>query len=115
MNKDLTIRTPGEDLWLRRRHAGLTTSEAAALLGVGRTRLWLAETDQDPLAARFLPWSRITGLQDLLALARRRLGKGSRGTARLMGISHSTLHEWEAAGDPRLREWWEGKGFTFVR
>jgi hypothetical protein len=113
-SKDLRVRTPGEELWCRRRKASLTGPEAATRLGIGRTLLWLAEKDLASVdGARGLAGP--PGLPQLLALARRRQGWGLLSTAQWVGVSHTTLLAWEKAGDRRLQKDWERKGFTFVR
>ena len=113
LNRDLTRRTAGEELWCRRRKAGLGQARAAKRLGVGRTTLQAAEADattlKRALAARFAP-----GLPELLALARQRSGWGLRGAARRAGISHVTLLLWEREADRRLIAFWTKNRFTFA-
>ncbi len=114
--RDLGKRTPGEELWCRRRWTGLTGLQAAEVLGVGRTALWLAEQDAGTAEAYLLRMRHaVIRLPQLLALARRRQGWGLLGTAKRVGVSHTTLLIREKAGDPGLMEFWVGEGFTFVR
>lgn len=112
VNKDLRTRTQGEELWLARRALGRTQAAQARALGVSRGRLSLLELDaaQGGPRVRFEP-----SLPLLLALARRRSRLGLRGVARAAGVSHRTLLKWEARADPKLVEFWVGRGFTFAR
>lgn len=114
--RDLSARTPAEELWLWRRSKGLTQRQAAARLGVGRGRLSRAERDGvlEPPHAAWRPVSD-PGTPALLALARRRSGLGLRGVADAAGISHRTLLAWERDGAEALVAWWERRGFTFAR
>jgi DNA-binding XRE family transcriptional regulator len=114
LNRDLTRRTPGEELWCRRRRAGLTAAEAAALLRVGRTTLFLAEGDRRPLPA-CLDGGFAPHLPELLALARRRAGLTLDEAAMMAGCSRVTLLKREREADPSLRRRWERRGFTFVQ
>ena len=115
-DRDLTRRTHGEELWCRRRAAGLTSREAAEALGIGRTTLYLEERKEGPrrlpLLARHWASPR---LPELLALARRRSGWGMHGTAQRARVCHVTLLRMERSGSPDLRAFWEERGFTFVR
>jgi hypothetical protein len=117
--KALYARAPGEELWLRRRLAGLTGPQAAKALGIGRTALWEAEARgkgaRQLLGLAKLLWGKPPGLPDLLALARRRQGWGLLGTAGRCKISHTTLLAAERRGDAWLAEFWSRRGFTFVR
>ena len=108
--KDLTVRTPGEELWCRRRAAGLTTAQAAALLGVGRRKLCQLQRATDPLKTALPP----PGMPQLLALARRRQGWTLRQTAERLKISHVTLLRREAKADPDIIAFWVKRGFTFA-
>lgn len=112
--RDLATRTPAEELWLWRRSKGLSQKAAAKALGVGRGRLSRAERD-GVLGAPGGGWRPIKapGTDLLLALARRRYGKGLRRTAAEAGISHRTLILWERAGSPDLAAWWERRGWRF--
>jgi transcriptional regulator with XRE-family HTH domain len=114
--RDLSTRTPAEELWLWRRSRGLTQRGAAALLGVGRGRLSRAERD-GVLGLPHAAWRPVSdpGTDLLLALARRRFGRGLRATADAAGISHRTLLAWERDGSEALVAWWERRGFTFAR
>lgn len=114
INKNLRERTPGEDLWLWRKHCGLSQARAAAKLGVGRTTYWTYETDQQ-LGPERPPTYRLSHAApaDLLRLARRRNGRTLLETARRVGCSHVTLLAREAAGDPALVAWWESRGYSF--
>lgn len=112
LDRDLTRRTPAEDLWLWRRKRGLTSTEAARALSVGRTFLWKAEHGFTELHRAPRPLSS-PSLPLLLALARRRAGLGLRGTASAAGVSHQTLLRWEARGEEALRSWWERRGYRF--
>lgn len=113
---DLGTRTPGEELWLARKAAGLTSYEAAARAGVGRGRYRDAERDRnpalDPLKTGLRRVSR-PSLALLLALARRRSGLGLNLVAELVGVSKVTLHAREGRVDAGLRAFWEGRGFWF--
>lgn len=117
VQRALYIRTPGEELWVRRRANGLTGLETATFFGIGRTALWEAETLGKGAEALAKPrfWARPPGLPELLALARRRQGWGLPGTARRCKVSHTTLLAAERRGDAWLVQFWEGRGFTFVR
>ena len=102
--------TSGERLWLWRKRAGLTQIQAARMIRVGRNHYREMELDREP--APFRPLDTTTEL--VLALARRRLGKGLRETARLVGVSHRTLLLWEKEADPRLVGFWKAKGLRFT-
>jgi DNA-binding transcriptional regulator YiaG len=118
--KDLSDRTPGEELWLRRRLLGFSQEEAALVLGVAHSTVasWEARKGLATKAAEALgglprpPGGRATP-GDLAALARRRQGWGSFGTAERVGVSRMTLFNWERASDERLVAFWEGRGFSF--
>jgi len=114
LDRDLTHRTPAEELWLWRRAKGFTGPEAAGRLGVGRTYLWRAESGSAALRRAPRPL-RCIPLPLLLRLARRRSGLGLRGVARAAGVSHQTLLVQEAEGRDELVEWWRRRGFTFHR
>lgn len=114
--KDLSRRTPGEELWLARKAAGRTSYEAAALAGVGRNAYREAELDRNP--ARIDALARIRrvrrpSLPLLLALARRRSGARLAGLCALVQASRVTVLVWERSGKPELRAFWEGRGFRF--
>lgn len=117
--RELYVRTPAEELWCRRRKAGLTGPEAAEDMGIGRTALWSAEAGGQ--AAKHLArlakliWREPPGLPELLALARRRQGWGLLGTSFKMGVSHTTLLKMEREGDKQLMILWESLGFSFTR
>lgn len=115
VNKDLALRTPGEELWVRRKEAGLTMPKAARAAGLGRTTWWLYESGRKAPPAEVLgPRRAFISLPTLLALARKRSGLGIHRTARTLGpMSHVTLLAREARGDPSLRAAWEGRGFWF--
>jgi Helix-turn-helix len=116
MNRNLIERTPSEELWLWRRSRGLSQRAAAARLGVGRGRLSRAERSDVLEATRIRPPESFdVPVALLLVLARRRYGKGLRGTADAAGLSHRTLLVWEARADEALIGWWQRRGFTFAR
>jgi DNA-binding XRE family transcriptional regulator len=115
MNRDLSDRTPAEDLWAWRRSRGLTQVEAAARFGVCHQVLSWLENGLRPVPAGI---TARTGCQSppeplLAVLARRRYGRGLAGTAALAGVSKVTWLAWERATDPRVRAFWEGRGFRF--
>lgn len=116
--KDLGRRTTGEKLWLRRKAIGLTAYAAAAEAGVGRGRYGEAEKDRDPaLAARLAAVLAVfePSLALLLALARRRSGKGLEAAARSLRLSRVAFLAAERRGDPRVVAHWRAKGFRFPR
>lgn len=118
MNKDLEVRTPGEEVACWRRWKGYREEEACMILGLGRTRLQAAVRDHRPLSRRVQPTFSARGearTAVLLWLARRRTGLGMHATAALVGCCHVTLLKREAEADPALKKFWEGRGFTFVR
>lgn len=118
INKDLTVRTPGEDLWIARKAAGKTAIEAAALAGVSRHAYAETERDRNSGHAPFK-----TGLKRvlkpsvglLLALARRRSGLGLAGLAKAGSVSRVTVHAWERAGRGELVRFWEKRGYKFPK
>lgn len=116
ISKDLTVRTPGEALWLARKAAGVTAYQAAARAGVGRNAYRDAERDRlgavGPLKTDLPPVSK-PGLAALLALARRRSGLGLDGVAARVKASRVTVMAWERAGEPFLKLFWELRGFRF--
>lgn len=115
MNKDLTRRTPAEELWLSRRAIGRTQAGQAAWLGVSRSTLQAAERN-GPVPCLTGLWRPIQapGANLLLALARRRSGLGLRGVARAVGVCHVTVFNWESNGDQRLIDFWARRGFRFT-
>lgn len=116
ITKDLSRRTPGEELWLARKAAGKTSCEAAALAGVGRNAYREAELDRNPGPAPFKTGLRRVSrpsLPALLALARRRSGFGLEGLVAHVRASRVTVLAWERAGEARLVSFWEGRGFRF--
>lgn len=115
MNKDLRKRTVGEDLWMYRKWKGLTATQMAKKLGVGRTTYWTWERDKaevPELSAQYHLWFK-PPQSLLLTLARRRRGGRLNDTAALVGCSHVILLKREREGDPGLRTWWEKRGFIF--
>lgn len=114
--KDLSKRTPGEDLWLARKNADETAYEAARRAGWGRGRYRDAELDRGPPLApagarlRAVPEP---SLALLLLLARRRFGTGLAGVAKALSISRVTLLAAERRADPRLVRFWQKRGFRF--
>lgn len=113
---DLGRRTPGEELWLSRKAAGLTSYEAAARAGIGRNAYREAERDErpapGPLKTGFRRVSR-PPLALLLKLARRRSGAGLEKAARAVRLSRVGFLAAEAAGDDRIVALWEKRGFRF--
>ena len=110
-DRDLTRFTPAEFLVLWRWHVGLTQADAAARLRIGRTALSAAENTPQTAIRPPRGWDGpVTGAA-LLALARRRYGRGLRATAALVGVSHRTLIAWERRADDRLGRFWAGRGF----
>lgn len=116
ISNDLTVRTPGEELWLARKAAGLTSYEAAARAGVGRNAYRDAELDRNPGAGGLKTGLRKVGkpgLPALLALARRRSKLGLGGVAARVKASRMTVLARERAGEPILKLFWELRGFRF--
>ena len=114
--KDLGRRTPGEELWLARKAAGLTAYQAARRAGVGRGRYRDAERDRKPGVAPAQAGLKAVPRPDLaalLALARRRSGLGLAGVAARVKATRPTVHAWERAGEPFLKLFWELRGFRF--
>jgi len=110
LNKDLTKRTPGEELWLWRQALGYSGIKAADYMGIGRNRYWSMEADRIDAAFKYRGDATV---ELLFKLARRRTGWGLRETARRVGVSHVTLLTWERMGDQTLMDWWVSRGFTF--
>ncbi len=110
-NKDLTVRTAGENLWLGRRSKSLTQAGAAKLFKVSARHYGKAELDKVTLPPWDSPGRPTPG--DLCALARRRYGRGLAGTAKLLRCSKVTLLKREGRDDPELVRFWEKRGFTF--
>lgn len=115
VNKDLTVRSAAEELWLARKAIGRTQAGQAAWLGVSRSALQGAELGRPTPCLNGL-WKPIQAPETplLLALARRRSGLGLRGAARLMGVSHVSVFKWEMSGDQRLIDFWARRGFRFT-
>lgn len=116
VRKDLGRRTPGEDLWLARKAAGLTQVEAASRAGLGENAYGDAEKDRR--AAPRPPEAGIRAVPSpgaplLLALARRRAGIGLDGLARALSVSKVTVLAAERRGDERLVRFWRKRGFRF--
>lgn len=98
----------------------MSQTEAARALGVsqhvysnletGRTALLSVEAAAR-IAAR-IDWTEPT-VPELLRLARRRHGLGSRGTAALLGITFVELSGREAAGEACLVDAWRALGYRF--
>jgi len=113
-DKDLTHRTPAEELWLNRMRAGLSQTAYAARLGVSRNTLANAERNGPSNRLRAAAARKTTATTPLLlALARRRHGLSLRATAVLVGTSHTTLLDWEVRGAVTLVSWWERRGWHF--
>lgn len=114
--KELSRRTPGEELWLARKAAGKTAVEAAVLAGLPRHAYSDAERDRNgaptPLKSGLRKVSR-PSLPLLLALARRRSGLGLAGVVRAYGVSKVTVLARERAGSPSLLAFWTKRGFRF--
>lgn len=115
VNKDLTIRSAAEELWLARKAIGRTQAVQAAWLGVSRSTLQASERD-GPVPSLSGLWKPISTPETplLLALARRRSGLGLRGAARAVGVCHVTVFNWENQGDQRLIDFWARRGFRFT-
>lgn len=116
ISNDLTVRTTGEELWLARKAAGLTSYEAAARAGVGRNAYRDAELDRNPGAGGLKTGLRKVGkpgLPALLALARRRAGYGLAEAAEWAQCSRVTFLRRERDGDPILKGYWAYLGFRF--
>lgn len=112
LNRDLTKRTIGEELWIRRRWHGRTQAEAAKTYGVSERRYNLWETDREAPTG-WQVHKLVPNHGDLCALARRRSGKDLRRLAKSMKVSHVTVLVWEKSGDGRLVELWKKRGYTF--
>jgi hypothetical protein len=115
INLDLTLRTPAEELWLSRKAIGRTQAGHAAWLGVSRSSLQASEL-YGPVPMLDGLWTPVKapGANLLLALARRRSGLGLKGAARVIGVCHVTVFNWELKGDQRLIDFWEKQSFTFA-
>lgn len=112
LNRDLTKRTQAEEVWLWRRSKGYTMRRAAKALGVGRTSLWKRLKENTALP-RPAPRVLNPSLPLILALARRRYGRGLKPLAKELGVSHMTLLKWEARGEEALVGWWCRRGWRF--
>jgi len=113
ISKDLTRRTPAEDLWLWRRWRGYTQAFAAQCLACSRSRYQRMEFGLYPAdyaRTRFFPAE--PGL--LCTLARRRSGKPLGYLAQRLRISKPTLIAWERNGHEKLIGYWQSRGFTFA-
>lgn len=112
VNYDLRTLTEGEKLWLWRHRLGLTQQLAADHYTV--CKRYYVEAELGRRHEKFLT-ARVglLNVDEQMALARRRCGRGLLGTATLAGVCHVTLLARERAGDPRLLAFWEGRGFRF--
>lgn len=106
-------RTLGERLWLWRTKHGLSQAQAAAKLGLTPKQYWKAEADIKDYPVSYAGKGGRYNLATLCRLARRRHGAGLQGTAKLLGISHTTLLQWESSGEPALVNAWTGLGYRF--
>jgi hypothetical protein len=133
---DLDDLTPCERLWLWRRSQPpvtrvsrgerggafgrggwrMSAGEAAAALGVSVAAYCDAEARNAAAALNIL--ARVDGDEptatpaERLALARRRFGMTAEAVCRAFGgISRPTLYAWERECDPRLVQFWRGRGF----
>lgn len=113
INKDLRYLTEGERLWMHRRQRAWTQAEAAKKFKVPFKSYCAAELDKSNSihAPSDSKAYKDRGLQ--CALARRRMGRGLRKCAELLGVSHVTLLSREASRDRELVKMWERQGFRF--
>lgn len=133
MNKDLTSRTPGEELWLWRRRqvspsgrsrsrvgSGLSQAEAAQMLGMATQRYHDAEAGSLPerdirtiLADLNNGDHHEPTIAELCALARRRAKWTLRQAQDALGFSRVTFLERERVGDSSVVRLWRNAGFRF--
>ncbi len=111
LNLDLTVLSPGERWWLRRRRNGFTQEQMAQKLYISEKAYNMIETDRSR-AKRRAP-SGLWNPGDLCMLARRRSGMCLRTTAANFGISHTELLTRERESDPRLVEAWKSLKYRF--
>jgi transcriptional regulator with XRE-family HTH domain len=89
----------------RRKELGLFQPEAGKLIGVCKASIWSWENNRAepedwlyPSIIRFLgrePWPQAKTLAERLRAARRRRGMSIKAAARLMGVAHGALANWE--------------------
>jgi hypothetical protein len=132
-NPDLTKLTSGERLWLwrtsrqgRRPKTGIgnesgrmTQLEAGVILGVDSSQYWsLEHSDQLPDNVADAVFKEL-GEPPLTRAAQCRLARRrspltlTAVVVELGLVSRPTLYKLEAAADPRLVAFWEGRGFRF--
>lgn len=134
MNKDLTTRTPSEELWLWRRRqmspsgrsrsrigSGMSQVEAAQVLNMAPQRYHDAEAARLPerdiramLAELNNGEQQQPTTSELCALARRRAGWTLAQVQAQLGLSKVTFLERERAADPGIVEHWKLVGFQFA-
>lgn len=132
--KDLTVRTPAEELWLWRRRqvspsgrtrsrvgSGMSQAEAAERLGLSPQRYHDAEAGRLPERdVRSILMSARQGEAidpqpgELCALARRRAGWTLELARQALGRSRVTFLELERSGGHELIAMWEREGFRFA-
>lgn len=112
MNKNLRTLTIGESWWLHRQSKAMTKADMAARCKMTVKAYSRVELDQEDSRQPSPPNVKLS-IALLLALARRRHGKGLRATAELHECTHVTLLAREQRADPELVKAWEGLGYQF--
>lgn len=114
MNYNLSKRTPGEDLWLKRRGSKHRIAELfASRIGVCRTTLWRYENDLLPVPPGICYEPPDLSRAGLSALARRRSGLGLTGAAAAAKCSRPVYLLRENQGF--LMAFWRKRGFRFPK
>ncbi len=116
INRNLTVLSPPERLWLVRVfEQGVSQDLAAPRAGVSHRRYVDMELGRRALEPALK--GQLSALKpplgQRLRLARRRSGRHLRPLARAIGVSHVTLLKMELRADSRLVGFWEKQGFVF--
>lgn len=110
--KDLT---PGERLWVDRRHRNESVFQGAKRHKVSEYayHLWEADTPTDESPIPWVPLKSMD-LADAVAIARRRKGFTIKALMMITRLSHVTIIKWERNGTPGLNplvKFWDVYGW----
>lgn len=114
MNKDLTVITAAERLWMCRQDKGLTQAWLADYLGVCLTYYQEAERGQRKVPGMWLTRRVVRDWAppaNRWRLARRRSGLVMRQVTRMIGITKVWYLALERSGDQRVAAFWVTQGF----